>query len=60
MPVEAAVAAGTRDYSPPDELLRRVTATQGVVERRTNDSNSSNYYLGRAGIELSLTATIWT
>ena len=36
MPVEAAIAAGTMEITVSKfELLRELTATQGVVERKT-------------------------
>src|ERR1700716_3752129 len=61
MPVEAAVAAGTA--GPMEitvskfELLRELTATQGVVERKTTIPILSNYLFEAADDRLSLTAT---
>jgi DNA polymerase III subunit beta len=61
MPVEAmASATGTTimeiTVSKP-ELLRELTATQGVVERKTTIPILSNYLFEAAGEKLSLTAT---
>jgi len=39
------------------ELLRELTATQGVVERKTTIPILSNYLFEAAGVKLSLTAT---
>src|ERR1700736_3303064 len=60
MPVEAAVAAGTGTMEitvSKFELLRELTATQGVVERKTTIPILSNYLFEAAGDKLSLTAT---
>jgi DNA polymerase-3 subunit beta len=58
MPVEAAVAAGTMEITvSKSELLRELTATQGVVERKTTIPILSNYLFEAAGDRLSLTAT---
>ena len=60
MPVEAAVAAGTTTMEitvSKFELLRELTATQGVVERKTTIPILSNYLFEAAGDRLSLTAT---
>src|SRR5580704_7797554 len=60
MPVEAAVAAGTTTMEitiSKFELLRELTATQGVVERKTTIPILSNYLFEAAGDKLSLTAT---
>src|SRR5271155_4902132 len=60
MPVEAAVAAGTTTMEitvSKIELLRELTATQGVVERKTTIPILSNYLFEAAGDKLSLTAT---
>src|SRR3954452_15998868 len=58
MPVEAAVAAGTMEITvSKPELLRELTATQGVVERKTTIPILSNYLFEAAGDRLSLTAT---
>src|SRR6516165_10700714 len=58
MPVEAAVAAGTMEITVSKfELLRELTATQGVVERKTTIPILSNYLFEAAGDKLSLTAT---
>ena len=58
MPVEAAVAAGTMEITVSKfELLRELTATQGVVERKTTIPILSNYLFEAAGDRLSLTAT---
>lgn len=61
MPVEVATAAtGTTTMeitvSKP-ELLRELTATQGVVERKTTIPILSNYLFEAGGDKLSLTAT---
>src|SRR5437660_2178535 len=58
MPVEAAVAAGTMEITVSKfELLGELTATQGVVERKTTIPILSNYLFEAAGDRLSLTAT---
>ena len=60
MPVEVAPAAatGTMEITVSKfELLRELTATQGVVERKTTISILSNYLFEAAGDKLSLTAT---
>src|ERR1700733_4576763 len=61
MPVEAiASAAGTTTMEitvSRFELLRELTATQGVVERKTTIPILSNYLLEAAGDKLALTAT---
>jgi DNA polymerase III subunit beta len=58
MPVEAAVATGTMEITVSKiELLRELTATQGVVERKTTIPILSNYLFEAAGDKLSLTAT---
>src|ERR1700675_1755065 len=60
MPVEAAVAAeaGTMEITVSKvELLRELTATQGVVERKTTIPILSNYLFEAIGDKLSLTAT---
>src|SRR6202046_766833 len=60
MPVEAAVAAGTTTMEitvSKFELLRELTATQGVVERKTTIPILSNYLFEAAGDKLSPTAT---
>ena len=60
MPVEvaAAVAATTMEITVSKvELLRELTATQGVVERKTTIPILSNYLFEAAGDKLSLTAT---
>src|SRR5262252_8705429 len=58
MPVEAAVAAGTMEITVSKfELLHELTATQGVVERKTTIPILSNYLFEAAGDKLSLTAT---
>ena len=50
MPVEAAVAAGTMEITVSKfELLRELTATQGVVERKTTIPILSNYLFEAAG-----------
>src|SRR6516164_1518291 len=59
MPVEA-IAAGTTTMEitvSKFELLRELTATQGVVERKTTIPILSNYLFEAAGDKLSLTAT---
>src|ERR1700756_5139846 len=58
MPVEAAVAAEIMDITVSKvELLRELTATQGVVERKTTIPILSNYLFEAAGDRLLLTAT---
>src|SRR6202521_5417132 len=56
MPVEAAVAVGTMEITVSKvELLRELTATQGVVERKTTIPILSNYLFEAGGDKLSLT-----
>jgi DNA polymerase III subunit beta len=58
MPVEAAVAVGTMEITvSKTELLRELTATQGVVERKTTIPILSNYLFETAEGKLSITAT---
>ena len=61
MPVEAiASAAGTATMEitvSKSELLRELSATQGVVERKTTTPILSNYLFEAGGDRLSLTAT---
>src|ERR1700676_4425160 len=62
MPVEAAVATGTAVGTmeitvSKSELLRELTATQGVVERKTTIPILSNYLFEASEGKLSLTAT---
>lgn len=59
MPVEAiASATGVMEITLSKfELLRELTATQGVVERKTTIPILSNYLLEAAGDKLALTAT---
>src|ERR1700730_6698357 len=62
MPVEAVMAAGTAVGTmeitvSKVELLRELTATQGVVERKTTIPILSNYLFEAAEGKLSLTAT---
>lgn len=60
MPVEAAPATATTTMEitvSKFELLRELTATQGVVERKTTIPILSNYLFEAAGDKLSLTAT---
>src|SRR6202048_2313887 len=61
MPVEAmASATGTATMEitvSKFELLRELTATQGVVERKTTIPILSNYLFEASGDKLSLTAT---
>jgi DNA polymerase III subunit beta len=60
MPVEVApaTAAATMEITVSKvELLRELTATQGVVERKTTIPILSNYLFEAAGDKLSLTAT---
>src|SRR5579862_3699442 len=58
MPVEAAVAVGTMEITvSKTELLRELTATQGVVERKTTIPILSNYLFEAADGKLAITAT---
>src|SRR5450631_4061669 len=60
MPVEVAPAVATTTMEitvRKFELLRELTATQGVVERKTTIPILSNYLFESAGDKLSLTAT---
>src|SRR5436309_8143598 len=60
MPVEVATATGTSTMEitvSKFEILRELTATQGVVERKTTIPILSNYLFEAAGDKLSLTAT---
>src|SRR5712664_62029 len=62
MPVEVApavaIATTTMEITISKfELLRELTATQGVVERKTTIPILSNYLFEAAGVRLSLTAT---
>jgi DNA polymerase-3 subunit beta len=60
MPVEVAAAVGTTTMEitvSKFELLRELTATQGVVERKTTIPILSNYLFEAAGDKLSITAT---
>jgi DNA polymerase-3 subunit beta len=60
MPVEAAVAAETMTMEitvSKFELLRELSATQGVVERKTTIPILSNYLFEATGDRLSITAT---
>jgi DNA polymerase-3 subunit beta len=60
MPVEVAPAAATTTMEitvSKVELLRELTATQGVVERKTTIPILSNYLFEAIGDKLSLTAT---
>ena len=60
MPVEAAPAVATAAMEitvSKAELLRELTATQGVVERKTTIPILSNYLFEATGDKLSLTAT---
>src|SRR5690242_4052046 len=60
MPVEVATAVGTTTMEitiSKFELLRELTATQGVVERKTTIPILSNYLFEAGGDKLSLTAT---
>jgi DNA polymerase III subunit beta len=60
MPVEVAPAISTTTMEitvSKFELLRELTATQGVVERKTTIPILSNYLFEAAGDKLSLTAT---
>src|SRR5258708_38847845 len=59
MPVEEATVTGTTFEIAVSkfELLRELTATQGVVERKTTIPILSNYLLEASADKLSLTAT---
>src|SRR6201993_1320856 len=60
MPVEVATATRTTTFEitvSKFELLRELTATQGVVERKTTIPILSNYLFEAAADKLSLTAT---
>ena len=60
MPVEVAPAIATTTMEitiSKSELLRELTATQGVVERKTTIPILSNYLFEASGDKLSLTAT---
>ncbi len=60
MPVEAAPAAATATMEitvSKSELLRELTVTQGVVERKTTIPILSNYLFEATGDKLALTAT---
>jgi DNA polymerase III subunit beta len=60
MPVEVAAAVGTTTMEitiSKFELLRELTATQGVVERKTTIPILSNYLFEASADKLSLTAT---
>ena len=60
MPVEAIAAAGTTTMEitvSKFDLLRELTATQGVVERKTTIPILSNFLFEAAGDRLSVTAT---
>src|SRR5246500_1446185 len=60
MPVEVATATGTATMEitvSKLELLRELTATQGVIERKTTIPILSNYLFEAQGDKLSLTAT---
>ena len=62
MPVEVATAVATTSTTmeitvSKFELLRELTATQGVVERKTTIPILSNYLFEASGDKLSLTAT---
>jgi DNA polymerase-3 subunit beta len=58
MPVEVATPVGTMEITISKfELLRELTATQGVVERKTTIPILSHYLFEAAGDKLSLTAT---
>jgi len=60
MPVETLATTGTATMEitlSKFELLRELTATQGVVERKTTIPILSNYLFEAAGDKLSLTAT---
>src|SRR5690348_6333031 len=60
MPAEAMVATGTSTMEitvSRSELLRELTATQGVVERKTTIPILSNFLFEAAGDKLTITAT---
>ena len=60
MPVEAVCSGRDNhhgDHGQQVELLRELTATQGVVERKTTIPILSNYLFEAAGDKLSITAT---
>jgi DNA polymerase III subunit beta len=60
MPAEALASAGTTTMEitvTQSELLRELTATQGVVERKTTIPILSNYLFEAAADKLALTAT---
>src|SRR3984893_7589365 len=58
MPVEAAVAVGTMEITvSKNDLLKELTATQGVVERKTTIPILSNYLFEATEGKLSITAT---
>ena len=60
MPVEVAAAEGTTTMEitiSKFELLRELTATQGVVERKTTIPILSNYLFEASADKLSLTDT---
>jgi DNA polymerase-3 subunit beta len=58
MPVEVATATQTMEITVSKfELLRELTATQGVIERKTTIPILSNYLFEAQGDKLSLTAT---
>jgi DNA polymerase-3 subunit beta len=61
MPAEALAATGTSTMEitvSKFELLRELTATQGVVERKTTIPILSNYLFEAGGDRLSLTANV--
>src|SRR5690348_7140907 len=60
MPAEAMVATGTSTMEitvSRSELLRELTASQGVVERKTTIPILSNFLFEAAGDKLAITAT---
>jgi DNA polymerase III subunit beta len=58
MPVDVATATGTMEITVSKfELLRELTATQGVIERKTTIPILSNYLFEASGDKLALTAT---
>jgi DNA polymerase-3 subunit beta len=58
MPVDVATATGTMEITVSKfELLSELTATQGVIERKTTIPILSNYLFEAAGDKLALTAT---
>jgi DNA polymerase III subunit beta len=58
MPVDVATATGTMEITVSKfELLSELTATQGVIERKTTIPILSNYLFEASGDKLSLTAT---